>query len=488
MQARGGKAVAKAGRIVEGNGRKFFKLDQAAIVRGKFDSYKIVGTRGSGGFAAVYVAMRQRDNLLCILKMSFDVERDSPGGKRILRESQVMCDIMKKTADKTLVPQILDRGEVDGRPFLVMENLYPLEWSQNEYRLPDNDEKRKAFFLCLIDSLKAIHEAGYVHGDIKPGNIMQRSAADLRKPVLIDFGSAHPVDYDHSAFGSAPEWAEVTRRDVRAYTPGYAAGEDEFTVRKDIFALGQVIRDSFGKNVDCQWTEIINTCISRRSQFRYENLDELRKDIENIDRRRRRLYWNLRQERIREQREVERSLKRTKEKKVEWHEILKVECSDRKIRILSVKFPANERVHYVVKEPLPLDANTVLKISGKGILSADISGPASSVVVLRNYATLHNTNTVMPPQNDLTYVLVGPGGYLNFPNLKSSDYKALFPGRRRILRDIDAVTSFRFAGPLTFSGVEDETLKAIDESEMPARYKKVLRDFFKGEAFTVDPV
>ena len=488
MQTRGGWAVAKAGRIVEENGRKFFRLDQAAIVRGKFDSYKIVGTRGSGGFAAVYVARRQSDNLLCVLKMSFEVERDSPGGKRIRRESQVMYDINMKTADKTLVPLIFDWGKVDGRPFFVMENLYPLEWSQNEYGLPDKDEKRKAFFLCLINSLKVIHEAGYVHGDIKPGNIMQRSAKDLRRPVFIDFGSAHPVDYDHSAFGAAPEWAEVTRRDVRAYTPGYAAGEDEFTVQKDIFALGQVIRDSFGKDVDFQWTEIINTCISRRSEFRYENLDRLREDIENIDRRRRRMYWNLRKERIREQREVERSLKRTKEKNVEWHEILKVECSDRKIRILSVKFLSKERVHYVVKEPLPLDANTVLKISGKGILSADIAGPASSVVVLRSYATLHNTNTAMPPENDLNYILVGPGAYLNFPNLKSSDYHALFPGRRRILRDIDAATSFRFAGPLTFSGVEDETLLAIDQSEIPAGYKKVLREFFKGNAFTVDPV
>ena len=318
---------------------------------------------------------------------------------------------------------------------------------------------------------------------------MQRSAEDLHRPVLIDFGSAHPVDYDHSAFGAAPEWAEVTRRDVRAYTPGYAAGEDEFTVQKDIFALGQVIRDSFDKNVDYQWTEIINTCISRRSKFRYESLDKLRKDIENVDKRRRRLYWDLRKERISEQREVERSLKKAKKKDVEWHEILKVErSSDRKSRILSVKFPSEDRVHYVATEKLSLDANTILKISGKGILSADITGPASSVVVLRNYATLHNTNAELPPENDLTYVLVGPGAYLNFPNLKTSDYQALFPGRRRILRDIDAATSFRFAGPLTFSGVEDETLKAIEESQIPAGYKKVLQEFFKGNAFTVDPV
>ena len=47
------------------------------------------------------------------------------------------------------------------------------------------------------------------------------------------------------------------------------------------------------------------------------------------------------------------------------------------------------------------------------------SGPDSSVVVLQNFATLHNLNAVYPPDNDLTYVIVGPGAYLNFPNLKA---------------------------------------------------------------------
>ena len=126
-------------------------------------------------------------------------------------------------------------------------------------------------------------------------------------------------------------------------------------------------------------------------------------------------------------------------------------------------------------------------ISGKGILEADISGPDSSVVVLRDYATLHNVNATCPPENDLTYVIVGPGSYLNFPNLKAEDYQRFFPGRRRILRDIDATTSFRLSGPPTFSGVEDETLEAIEKSNMPASYKDVLSEFFKGEAFSVMP-
>ena len=80
------------------------------------------------------------------------------------------------------------------------------------------------------------------------------------------------------------------------------------------------------------------------------------------------------------------------------------------------------------------------------------------------------------------------GSYLNFTDLRSDQYRAFFPDqRRRILRDIDATTSFQFGGPETFSGVEKETLDAIRESRLPESYKKTLLDFFSGENFTVLP-
>ena len=156
--------------------------------------------------------------------------------------------------------------------------------------------------------------------------------------------------------------------------------------------------------------------------------------------------------------------------------------------VFKVVFPANERLHYVVTEPICLRENTILIISGKGVLDADISGPDSSVVVLRDYAVLHNSSDALPPENELMYVIVGPGSYLNFTDLRSDQYRAFFPDhRRRILRDIDATTSFRFGGPETFSGVEKETLDAISESRLPESYKKTLLDFFSGEKFTVLP-
>ena len=478
--------MPSVGKTVVQNGRKVFCLRPDVIVKGKKASYRVVGSREFGGFAAIYAVNRIADGLLAVLKMSTDVRKNMLGGERIRRVAWVMRQCAKKSPD--LVPHVLDEGEIDGRPFFVMENLNRLGWSSGGFGLPDTEERRKAFFTLLINSVQAVHDAGFVHCDIKPNNIMERPSD--HHPLLIDFGSAHPIAETPADLRRAPSgWIDVTRQVGRAWTPGYDADEDMFTVQKDIFALGQVIRDSFGRDVDLAWTEIINACISRRREFRYASLERLRNAVDRVDRRRRSLYWQMRKERIAEQREIERSLSDAQSREVEIQDILRPEdkLSDGQMRVLHVEFPSDERYHYALREPLHLRENTVLLISGKGILEADISGPESSVIVLRNYATLHNLNDDLPPENDLTYVIVGPGSYLNFPNLCAEDYGSFFPNRRRILRDIDATTSFRLDGPHTFSGVEDETLAAIQESKMPDRYKAVLSDFFSGKSFTVMP-
>lgn len=483
--------MASVGKVVVKGGRRLYQLKKGIVATGKHDSYKVVGCLGSGGFGAIYTVRRVGDNLLAVLKMSTEVKKNGPGDARIRREAWVMRQCGRANPD--LVPQVLDTGNVCGRPFFVMENLQRLEWSSDrsdEQGLPDSAERRILFFKQLIESIGAVHAAGFVHCDIKPENIMQRP--DTHRPILIDFGSAHLIESDE-VFPRATNrhWVELTRKyGQMALTPGYYAPEDAFTIQKDIFAVGQVIRDSFGKSVPFEWMEIIGRCISRNLRFRYDSLAELAKDISFVDRRRRKRYWEMRTEKIAEQREVEHSLADASQVVVPRDRVLHLDerLSNAERTVFKVVFPANERLHYVVNEPICLRENTILIISGKGMLDADISGPDSSVVVLRDYAVLHNNSDVLPPENELMYVIVGPGSYLNFTELRSDQYRAFFPDhRRRILRDIDATTSFRFGGPETFSGVEKETLDAIRESRLPESYKKTLLDFFSGEKFTVLP-
>ena len=142
------------------------------------------------------------------------------------------------------------------------------------------------------------------------------------------------------------------------------------------------------------------------------------------------------------------------------------------------------------KEPLTLPPNAIVIVDGPGILKADICGPSSSIVVLRRYASLNNTSTQFPPENSLLYALVGPGSYLNFPNIKEQDRPKFFFGderKRRVFRDMDATTAFRFGGPAAFSDVENHTINGLEMSDLPKRYCKQLIAFFKGESFSVLP-
>ena len=477
--------MASVGKVVVKGERRLYQLKKGIVATGKHDSYKVVGCLGSGGFGAIYTVRRVGDNLLAVLKMSTEVKKNGLGGERI----RVMRRCGKDNPD--LIPRVLDSGAVDGRPFFVMENLHKLSWSldrSDEQGLPDMAESRILFFRKLIESIRAVHDAGFVHCDIKPENIMQRP--DTHRPILIDFGSAHPIESDE-VFPRATNrnWIELTQKSG-AFTPGYDAPEDAFTIQKDIFAIGQVIRDSFKQAVPFEWMEIIGRCVSRKPRFRYDSLAALAKDISLVERRRRKRYWEMRKEKIAEQREVEHSLADALQVVVPRDRVLHLDerLSNAERTVFKVEFPANERLHYVVNEPICLRENTILIISGKGMLDADISGPDSSVVVLRDYAVLHNTSDALPPENELMYVIVGPGSYLNFTELRSDQYRAFFPDhRRRILRDIDATTSFRFGGPETFSGIEKETLDAIRGSRLPESYKKTLLDFFSGEKFTVLP-
>ena len=481
--------MASVGKVVVKGERRLYQLKKGIVATGKHDSYKVVGCLGSGGFGAIYTVRRVGDNLLAVLKMSTEVKKNGLGGERIRREAWVMRRCGKDNPD--LIPRVLDSGAVDGRPFFVMENLHKLSWSldrSDEQGLPDMAESRILFFRKLIESIRAVHDAGFVHCDIKPENIMQRP--DTHRPILIDFGSAHPIESDE-VFPRATNrnWIELTQKSG-AFTRGYDAPEDAFTIQKDIFAIGQVIRDSFKQAVPFEWMEIIGRCVSRNPRFRYDSLAALAKDISLVERRRRKRYWEMRKEKIAEQREVEHSLADALQVVVPRDRVLHLDerLSNAERTVFKVEFPANERLHYVVNEPICLRENTILIISGKGMLDADISGPDSSVVVLRDYAVLHNTSDALPPENELMYVIVGPGSYLNFTELRSDQYRAFFPDhRRRILRDIDATTSFRFGGPETFSGIEKETLDAIRGSRLPESYKKTLLDFFSGEKFTVLP-
>lgn len=447
-------------------------------------SWRVDGYLGAGGGGAVYHVTEIRGARSGALKIfRGDLKNDIHHGMDRVRQERALIAKLQSTRG---MPKLYGQGEYKDRPYFVREDLVPIEPDE----LPSGNKELCLFIYHLLYSLKALHGLGWVHCDIKPWNIARKK--DDRLCVLIDFGSAHRIEEgEHVHIIGQRTINTVNGQYARSGTHGYDAPENSFTPARDIYAVGHVIRDCFAKEVPLEWGLIINRCISNNPMYRYPDVEALIQDVEQLEdgKLQDQAYWPLRKQQIREQRVIEHSLVDAEEVYVSLEDVLRQDetrsVAGRKVFLIHLtRSPA---CHFILRDRLVLDENTILIVSGKGVLDADISGPASSVVVLRDYAACNNLTEEPPPKNDLTYVMVGPGSYLNFPNVTSDDYRAFFPGRRRILRDLDATTSLRFGGPTTFADVERDTLAAIQESHMPQHYKEVLTKFFKGDSFTVLP-
>lgn len=115
--------------------------------------------------------------------------------------------------------------------YMVMdyENGEPL--NQVLKREQPGEQRLKEILMPLLDGLQAVHAAGFLHRDIKPGNIFLRESGS---PVLIDFGAAR-----HAIGGATKSLTSVL-------TPGYAPLEQYSSDGhqgpwSDIYAMGGVL-------------------------------------------------------------------------------------------------------------------------------------------------------------------------------------------------------------------------------------------------------
>jgi eukaryotic-like serine/threonine-protein kinase len=191
-------------------------------------SYRIDGTIGAGSMGEVYKAVDVGLNRKVAVKLLSEKHRDNPElHARFVREGRAVAAVSHPA-----VVQVFATGMFDQRPYIAMEFLEGTDLGAIvERHGPLDSVSAASAALDTASGLYAASQAGLIHRDVKPSNIVR--LADGRVKVT-DFGLAKPMDP-----GNEPA---LTAMGVVVGTPDYIAPEqargEKIDEKVDIYALG----------------------------------------------------------------------------------------------------------------------------------------------------------------------------------------------------------------------------------------------------------
>jgi serine/threonine protein kinase/tetratricopeptide (TPR) repeat protein len=259
--------------------------------------YLIVEKIGAGGMGEVYLAEDTELNRQVALKfLSSHLCQDADCRTRFKREAQAAAKLNHPN-----IVTIYEVSEFNGRPFFAMELVerQSLRELIKAKELPIERVIELAIQIC--EGLNKAHQAGIVHRDVKPANIL--IDADGRARIL-DFGLAAVQGSDH-----------LTKTGSTLGTIGYMSPEqvrgEQVDHRTDIFSLGVVLyelitgRQPFKSDNDAatsrkiteseteplarykagvseELQRIVSKALAKDKVLRYQHADELLADLRHV--------------------------------------------------------------------------------------------------------------------------------------------------------------------------------------------------------------
>ena len=202
--------------------------------------YVIEALLGAGAMGRVYRAKQLSTERLVALKiLHLHVSLDGVSRARFVREARTAGRV-----DHPNSVQVLDVDiDPDGTPFMVMELLAGEPLSEVIRREAPMPVARIVPLLRqVLLALAAAHEAGVVHRDLKPDNIVVTRRDDIEFVKVTDFGLAKLMDDGDGAS------TKLTATGLVAGTPAYMAPEQAqgtapLDARADVYALGVICHE-----------------------------------------------------------------------------------------------------------------------------------------------------------------------------------------------------------------------------------------------------
>ncbi len=179
--------------------------DTALPAGTELEHYRINSTLSAGGFGIVYLATDLQNNLQIVIKEYMpnklaqrlpdgfvmpqgeqQQEHHNEGMRLFLQEAAALIKLKHSN-----IVRVLNFFRANGTVYMVMEyrpgkNLQRYIKSRNGNL---SEHFLRTIFPPLLEGLRVVHETGFLHLDIKPGNIHLCSGG---VPLLLDFGAVHP--------------------------------------------------------------------------------------------------------------------------------------------------------------------------------------------------------------------------------------------------------------------------------------------------------
>ena len=210
----------------------------ATLIAGQmFAGMKLIRLLGEGFWSQVWMAEHTALGKYRAVKVMKPVLAAKPNFvTRFYREARAMALIEHQN-----VVKVLDVGDFDGQPYLVMEYHESTDLHRLYYEVGIDEIRVLEIIADVLRALAVVHERGIIHRDVKPENVLVGKDGVTR---LTDFGIAQVMEGD-----TRMTQAQDVMGTLRYMAPEQKGGLLQVLIESDLYAIGMMLFELLGGEI-----------------------------------------------------------------------------------------------------------------------------------------------------------------------------------------------------------------------------------------------